>query len=58
MSQTDARAVAEEFFAVCIAGDFDTARRLLHDDVGFQVPSTPSTTPTPMSVRFGACPRS
>lgn len=38
MSQADARAIAEEFFAAWTTGDFDTARRLLHDDVSFQGP--------------------
>jgi ketosteroid isomerase-like protein len=38
MSSPNTRTVAEEFFAAWTTGDFDTARRLLHDDVSFQGP--------------------
>jgi hypothetical protein len=38
MSSPNTRTIAEEFFAAWTTGDFDTARRLLHDDVSFQGP--------------------
>jgi len=38
MAGTDAKAIADWFFQAWTKGDFDTARRLVHDDVSFAGP--------------------